>query len=95
MNDPNAEGLPFEGSELERLLDHADQAFFRNLDLLGHADEVFLQQDWDARAYLAKWPFRGVSRPVEFDFAVILVQVFMPHYIFARMSEVSSRARLH
>lgn len=95
MKIQTTDDLPFTGDALERLLDHADQAFDRNLVLLGHPDEIALRRNWDAEAYLAAWPFKGISRPVELDFAVILVQVFMPHYIFETGAELGARRQLH
>lgn len=77
------------------MTEHADRAFDRRLALIKHAEEAALRQLWDAKEYLQTWPFAGIPMPIDFDFACTLVEVFIPHHIFATLEVLDGRKTPH
>ncbi len=87
--------LPFSPAATEQLIAHANRAFERRLSLLRHPKEALLRRLWNPTDYLKAWPFVGIRMPVDFDFALMLVEVFIPHHIFAVLEQAGDRAALH
>ncbi len=87
--------LPFSAAAIEKLIDHANRAFERRLALLKHPEETSLRGLWDPTDYLKSWPFVGIPKPIDLAFALTLIEVFMPHHIFATLEQLSDRATQH
>lgn len=70
-----------DGADKAQLKLHAEKSFEAIMGTFRHPEEVLIRALWDAEAYLNRWPFRDVKPPIDLEYGLLLVEVFMPHHV--------------
>lgn len=68
-------------TDATQLQHHAEKSFESVMDTFRHPEEILIRTLWNAETYLERWPFKDVKAPIDMEYGLLLVEVFMPHHV--------------
>lgn len=73
--------LPPSGADKVQLEHRAERSFETVMNTFQHPEEALIRALWSAESYLDRWPFKDVKPPIDLEYGLLLVEVFMPHHV--------------